>query len=119
MTPNRIQQVKPVEERSQRKHLGAVSALVIVALLTGCPPSPPDSDSDSALEQACIDSGGTVTTGTCNCEGTADFYDNCMVGACTCPPEFPSFEVQVCDCGEDRCFDGTECVSLEDALEEE
>ena len=59
-------------------------------------------------EQACIDSGGEITTTLC-CESTGDFPDLCVVGACSCVPE-DSHEVKTCDCGTDKCFDGDECV---------
>jgi len=60
-------------------------------------------------EQACIDSGGTVETAMC-CLTTSDFPDNCLVGACGCAPE-NSHEVKICDCGPDKCFNGSTCVS--------
>ncbi|MFI5395426.1 MAG: choice-of-anchor Q domain-containing protein [Candidatus Binatia bacterium] len=68
--------------------------------LNGCPLTP---------EQACLASGGTVTTATC-CASTNDFPDTCAIGACGCPPD-ASHEVRVCDCGTGSCFDGTGCVS--------
>jgi len=59
-------------------------------------------------EQACINSGGTVKTGTCGEPG--DFPNTCAIGAC--PPCYPEecHEVKICDCGEKKCWDGTECV---------
>ena len=60
-------------------------------------------------EQACIDSGGQLSTSTC-CLATDDYPDTCLVGACGCSPE-DSHEVKVCDCEEGKCFDGNECVS--------
>ncbi len=69
--------------------------------LLGCVPVDPN--------QACLDSGGTVATALC-CETTFDFPNSCVVGACGCAPEF-SHEVLFCDCGEDACFDGRECVA--------
>jgi len=65
----------------------------------------------SEMEQACIDSGGTVSTSMC-CESTNDFPNTCVVGACGCALE-DSHEVKVCECGTDKCFDGTECVDIE------
>jgi hypothetical protein len=55
-------------------------------------------------EQACEDSGGTVTTGLC-CKSVGDFPNTCVVGACGCSPD-NSHEVKLCDCGEGKCFDG-------------
>ena len=60
-------------------------------------------------EQACVDSGGTATTSMC-CENTDDFPNLCLIGPCGCSPE-NSHEVKICDCGEDRCFNGNECVA--------
>ena len=62
-------------------------------------------------EQACLISGGTVTTSLC-CKATGDFPNSCLIGACGCPPEY-SHEVKVCDCGADKCFDGSRCKSIE------
>ena len=61
-------------------------------------------------EQACIDSGGEVSTLSC-CKSTSDFPDLCVVGACGCSSE-NSHEVKICDCGTDKCFNGTECVAI-------
>jgi peptidoglycan hydrolase-like protein with peptidoglycan-binding domain len=65
----------------------------------------------SEQEQACIDSGGEVSTSLC-CESTSDFPDLCVIGACGCAPE-NSHEVKICDCGTDKCFDGIECVATQ------
>ncbi|MBZ9569433.1 peptidoglycan-binding protein [Patescibacteria group bacterium] len=62
-------------------------------------------------EQACIDSGGTVSTSLC-CEATNDFPNLCLVGPCGCAPE-NSHQVKICDCGLEKCFDGEECVAIE------
>ncbi|GAI55743.1 unnamed protein product, partial [marine sediment metagenome] len=59
-------------------------------------------------EQACIDSGGTISTSLC-CKATGDFPNLCLIGPCGCSPE-NSHEVKVCDCGEKKCFDGNTCV---------
>ncbi|XOB41911.1 MAG: hypothetical protein ACKKMS_00755 [Candidatus Nealsonbacteria bacterium] len=60
------------------------------------------------LEQACINSGGTVSTGLC-CLSVGDFPDTCVVGACGCAPA-SSHEVKICDCGKGKCFNGETCV---------
>ena len=62
----------------------------------------------SEEEQACLDSGGTVETAMC-CLTTSDFPDTCVIGACGCSTE-NSHEVNICNCGEGKCFDSTECV---------
>ena len=68
--------------------------------LAGCPLDP--------VARACLDSGGTLTTGLC-CQSTDDFPDTCAIGACGCAPDF-SHTVRLCDCGPAACFDGSECV---------
>jgi len=65
-------------------------------------------ENGSEKERACIASGGTVATSTC-CLATSDFPDTCSVGACGCAPQ-NSHEVKICNCGPDRCFNGTTCV---------
>lgn len=59
-------------------------------------------------EQACAISGGTIKTSLC-CQSSGDFPNSCLIGACGCAPS-ASHEVKICDCGEDKCFDGIECV---------
>jgi hypothetical protein len=78
--------------------------LVLVIAASGCtaPVGVPDK------EQACLDSGGTVTTAMC-CLQTDDFPNLCLIGACGCSPD-NSHEVKICDCGEGKCFDGEGCV---------
>lgn len=61
-------------------------------------------------EQACSDSGGTVSTSTC-CKATSDFPNLCLIGPCGCAPEH-SHEVKICDCGND-CWDGTKCTQVQ------
>jgi hypothetical protein len=65
----------------------------------------------SAQEQACIDSGGTLTTASC-CQVANDFPSSCLIGACGCSPT-NSHQVETCDCGNNKCFDGTKCISKE------
>jgi len=62
-------------------------------------------------EQACVNSGGTVTVGKC-CLATDDFPNLCLVGPCGCSPEY-SHDIQICDCGEGKCFDGNTCTTPE------
>ena len=62
-------------------------------------------------EQACIDSDGTVELGMC-CLAVGDFPNLCLIGACGCSPE-NSHQVKICDCGEERCFDGNICVAIQ------
>ena len=67
----------------------------------------------SDKEQACLDSGGTVTSASC-CQSAEDFPDNCAIGACGCAPEY-SHKVKFCGCPEDKCFDGKKCAEKEGA----
>ena len=66
----------------------------------------------SLKESACVNSGGKVETGTCNCSGVADFPNNCAIGGCACAPN-PAYEHQIkgCNCGQGKCFDGNSCVA--------
>jgi len=79
------------------------------------PPQPPlsvevlKSKQKSAQEQACLDSGGTVSTTSC-CKTSNDFPNSCLIGACGCSPT-DSHEVKTCNCVEGKCFNGTECVA--------
>ena len=64
----------------------------------------------SETEQACIDSGGQISTSSC-CISVKDFPNTCLVGACGCSPD-NSHQVKVCDCGTDKCFNGTQCAPV-------
>jgi len=59
--------------------------------------------------QSCVEKGGSVSTALC-CQSTGDFPNLCLVGACGCSPE-NSHEVKVCNCGENECWNGKECIS--------
>lgn len=63
-------------------------------------------------EQSCINSGGTVSTSLC-CKSTSDFPNLCLIGPCGCSPD-NSHEIKICDCGPDKCFNGNECVIIEE-----
>ena len=65
-------------------------------------------------EQACVNSGGEISTLLC-CKATGDFPNLCLIGPCGCSPE-NSHQVKVCDCGPDKCFNGSECLSLDEIL---
>ncbi len=66
----------------------------------------------SEKEQACVNSGGQVSTSLC-CKTTGDFPNLCLIGPCGCSPD-NSHQIKICDCGPDKCFDGSECVSLDE-----
>ncbi len=66
------------------------------------------------IEQACVDSGGTISTSLC-CKSTGDFPNLCLIGPCGCSPE-NSHQVKICNCGPDKCFNGSECVSSDEVL---
>jgi len=65
-------------------------------------------EDETTKEQACINSGGTVATASC-CKSSGDFPNSCLIGACGCSPT-DSHEVKTCDCGENKCWDGTKCT---------
>jgi hypothetical protein len=85
-------------EAGDANHDGQITVDEILAAvnnaLNGC----------SGAEQACVGSGGTVSTSLC-CAGADDFPNTCSIGACGCSPQ-ASHEVQVCNCGAGRCFGG-------------
>lgn len=64
----------------------------------------------STKERSCINSGGNVTTGMC-CGSVSDFPGTCVVGACGCSLE-NSHSVELCDCGEGKCFNGNTCTEI-------
>jgi len=70
-----------------------------------------NTEEELSLEEKCTASGGTVTTSLC-CESTEDFPNLCLIGPCGCAPE-NSHEINICDCGEGKCFDGESCVEQE------
>lgn len=63
-------------------------------------------------EESCTVSGGKVSTVTCYCSSSADFYNNCMIGGCTCTPD-PKYAKQIknCQCPVGKCFNGTQCIN--------
>jgi len=62
----------------------------------------------TAIEQACISSEGTVGTALC-CNSAKDFPNSCLIGACGCSPA-NSHQINICNCGEGKCFNGSACV---------
>ena len=68
-------------------------------------------------EQRCLEAGGKVSTGLC-CNTVSDFPNTCAISSCGCS-EKNSYEVKICDCGENKCFNGKECVSLQDKEKKE
>lgn len=83
-----------------------VVAAIIYWAYRPAPEEPPNQ------EQACLDAGGTVTTSLC-CKTMGDFPNTCLVGSCACAPE-NSHEVKSCYCGENKCFDGEACITLDE-----
>jgi len=61
-------------------------------------------------EYSCIISGGSIKESLC-CKSSSDFPNSCLIGACGCSLS-NSQQVKVCDCGIDKCFDGTNCVDI-------
>jgi len=62
----------------------------------------------SGAEKSCLDSGGQVSVLSC-CNQINDFPNLCLIGPCGCSPN-DSHEVKTCDCGQGKCFNGTECA---------
>jgi len=50
---------------------------------------------------------GIVSTSTC-CKSVDNFPNTCLIGVCNCSQD-DSYQVEICDCGENKCFDGKEC----------
>jgi hypothetical protein len=67
----------------------------------------PEAKKLSELKTGCENTGGVVLSAMC-CGSTDNFPNLCLIGACGCSPE-SSHEVKICDCGPDKCFDGTVC----------
>ncbi len=64
----------------------------------------------SMQEQLCLIPGGKVSVSLC-CKLSNNFPDSCLIGACGCSPA-NSHQVQVCECQEGKCFDGSQCVDI-------
>jgi len=64
----------------------------------------------SLQETGCIISGGTVSIESC-CKDINDFFNTCVVreNPCGCSAE-DSHQVKICNCGDDKCFDGNKCT---------
>ena len=62
----------------------------------------------TAIEEACVSSGGIVETVLC-CNSAKDFPNSCLIGACGCSPA-NSHQVNICNCGEGKCFNGSSCI---------
>lgn len=62
-------------------------------------------------EENCTASGGKISTLTCYCSSSVDFYNNCRIGGCNCTPD-PKYVKQIknCECSPGKCFNGTQCV---------
>lgn len=82
--------------------------IVVVYLLLG----PFGFEKLTEQEEACIDAGGTLGTMMC-CKLTSDFPNTCLIGPCGCAPE-NSHEIKICHCGENKCFNGSKCLSMEE-----
>jgi hypothetical protein len=98
--------------QNRTRVLGLLVGMVLLCL-TACGEddhfAPAQATPTPAPQQLCLDSGGQVTTITCFCPGTEDFFNTCGLGACTCPPG-NSHQVLSCDCGAGRCFNGSACA---------
>ena len=95
-------------DEDQRLVVVTPTAVVAVTPTATATAVPTATSTPSAAEQACVESGGTVSTGLC-CESAGDFPNTCSIGVCGCAPT-SSHEVRLCQCP-DGCFDGTSCVT--------
>lgn len=87
--------------------IAAVAITAFVTLMLYLAWMPGDNQS-GPVEQSCIASGGTISTGMC-CGSVTDFPNTCLIGACGCSPT-DSHQVQKCECPTGKCFDGEKCV---------
>jgi len=87
-----------------------IVAVVVIAALLIYLYYPVNTSVNTAADQACINSGGTITTQLC-CKSANDFPNTCLIGACGCSPD-NSHQVKVCNCGEGKCWDSekSQCV---------
>lgn len=75
------------------------------------PATSTEPETSTTPEQGCLNSGGQVATSSC-CLSTSNFPNTCLIGACGCDAT-NSHEVNVCDCGTDKCFNGSKCAEVE------
>ncbi len=97
-----------------RKIIIAVIVIVIVGIGYLVYQSNTIPEGGAEKEQACIDSGGTISIGRCWKSG-GNFPNTCLIGTCDCPSGFLNFllyghKVKFCDCGAGKCFDGEKCI---------
>jgi hypothetical protein len=93
-----------------------IAAIIIIIAGIGCLAYQSNTipSGGAEKERACLDSGGTVTTGWCWRSGE-NLSNTCPVGVCDCPPGFLNHllygrKVKFCDCGAGKCFDGEKCA---------
>jgi len=107
-TRKRVKRKKVVRKKSpfSTVMVAVIIIIIIAAIFISA------SNVETTIEDACINSGGTVVTSLC-CRTTSDFPDMCLIGPCGCSPA-NSHEVNICDCGEGKCWDSNieECVNL-------
>jgi hypothetical protein len=65
----------------------------------------------SGKEEKCLNSGGKVSIVFC-CKSAGDFPNTCLTETCDCLSK-DSYEIKVCECGLERCFDGEKCLMPE------
>lgn len=78
---------------------------IVIVILNKKTVIPPE---QTALKN-CLESGGQTITASC-CLSTSHFPNTCLIGACGCAPD-QSHNIQICDCGPDKCFDGNRCIN--------
>ena len=85
--------------------------LLAIVFIAGCTQQPEEDIEEEFMKNMCEGAGGVVETELC-CQSVNNYPNTCLIGACGCPPQ-GSHEVFVCDCGEGRCWNGEDCVSVE------
>ncbi len=99
-----------------RKSIGIIFIIIIVGIgiiYLVFEPAPRDSSAQPTdQEQACLYTGGIITTSLC-CKTEGDFPNTCLAGTCACPLE-NSDQIRRCFCGQNKCFDGKQCITLDE-----
>ena len=84
-----------------------VGTVLVMLLAMGCISNAP---TPSDQELGCHATGGVVVNTSC-CLSADNFPNQCVIGACGCSYA-NSHSVKNCDCGQNKCFDGTKCVAV-------
>jgi len=112
-----IEEPSSIDFSSLINAIGQPGTSTETSTLTSTTPDPVEKDAGTTSQektdtkQACLMSGGRIAASLC-CKSANDFPNSCLIGSCGCSPD-DSKATMICECGEGKCFDGTECVTLE------